>query len=40
MGEEIWIYNYDPETKQQLSQQHTITKSKKGAAGLEGDCSP
>jgi hypothetical protein len=32
MGDESWIYSYDPDTKQQLS---TITKSKKGAAGPE-----
>jgi histone-lysine N-methyltransferase SETMAR len=38
MGDESWIYSYDPETKQQLScevEEPTITKSKKGSAGLE-----
>jgi hypothetical protein len=33
MGDKSWIYGYDPETKQQLSQWNT--KSKKGVAGLE-----
>jgi hypothetical protein len=39
MGDESWIYlyYYDPETKQQLSQskEPTVTKSKKGMTGLE-----
>jgi hypothetical protein len=51
MGDESWIYGYEPERKQQLSQS-TITNSKKGTAGpefnkehahcffrCEGDCS-
>jgi hypothetical protein len=38
MGDESWIYGYDPETKQQLSQwksPHSPGAKKKGAAGLE-----
>jgi hypothetical protein len=36
MGDESWIYGYDPETKQRLSvEEPTVTKSKEGVADPE-----